>query len=106
MKLALVIHSDDPETVWNAFRLGVFALKEGDAVTVFLLGRGVEAERLDTERFPVTEQIQKFVHGGGAILACGTCLEARGKGGTDVCPVSTMADLHRLVTGADRVLTF
>ena len=44
MKLAIVIYSNDPETVWNAFRFGVFARKQGDAVSVFLLGKGVEAE--------------------------------------------------------------
>jgi len=26
--------------VWNAFRLGKFALAQGDAVNVFLLGKG------------------------------------------------------------------
>jgi hypothetical protein len=28
MKLGIIIYSNDPETVWNAFRLGVFSLKE------------------------------------------------------------------------------
>lgn len=37
MKLGIVIYSDEVETVWNAFRLGVFALKKGDSVQVFLL---------------------------------------------------------------------
>lgn len=32
MKIALVISGNDPETVWNAFRFGVFALEQGDAV--------------------------------------------------------------------------
>ncbi|MDP2301370.1 MAG: hypothetical protein Q8N03_02960 [Ignavibacteria bacterium] len=42
MKLGIVIHSNDAETVWNAFRLGIFALHEGDSVKVFLLAKGVE----------------------------------------------------------------
>ncbi|RCV63580.1 uncharacterized protein involved in oxidation of intracellular sulfur [Methanophagales archaeon] len=41
MKLGIVIYSDDSETVWNAFRLGNFALNEGDEVKVFLLARGM-----------------------------------------------------------------
>ncbi|MBI5137522.1 MAG: DsrE family protein [Nitrospirae bacterium] len=106
MKLALVIHRDDAETVWNAFRLGVHAARAGDAVSVFLLGQGVEAERLDTERFGVTAQMQKFLDAGGRILACGTCLELRGRGGTEACPLSTLADLYRLIAESDRVLTF
>lgn len=40
MKLAMVIYSNEPETVWNAFRLGVQALGQGDQVGIFLLGRG------------------------------------------------------------------
>jgi len=47
MKLGIVIYSNDPETVWNAFRLGVFSLKEKDTVKVFLLAKGVECESLD-----------------------------------------------------------
>jgi len=48
MKLGLVIYSNDPETVWNAFRLGIFSLKKEDQVKVFLLAKGVECESLDT----------------------------------------------------------
>ena len=36
MKLGIVISSNDPETAWNASRLGNFALTQGDAVRVFL----------------------------------------------------------------------
>lgn len=32
MKIGIVIYSNDAESVWNAFRLGVFALKKGDSV--------------------------------------------------------------------------
>jgi uncharacterized protein involved in oxidation of intracellular sulfur len=106
MKLALVIYSNDPETVWNAFRLGVHSLKQGDAVGVFLFGRGVEAERLDDSRFPLGEVMQDFVAAGGSVLACGTCLKLRQQGGSELCPLSTMADLHALVRDSDKVLTF
>lgn len=30
MKLGIVIYTTDAETAWNGFRLGVFALKQGD----------------------------------------------------------------------------
>ena len=40
MKLGIVIYSNDPETVWNAFRFGNFSLKEEDEVKVFLIGEG------------------------------------------------------------------
>jgi uncharacterized protein involved in oxidation of intracellular sulfur len=77
MKLGFVIYSNDAETVWNAFRLGVFALKKGDTVNAFLLGKGVECETVDTEKFTVTDQMKTFVAAGGKILACGTCLKIR-----------------------------
>jgi uncharacterized protein involved in oxidation of intracellular sulfur len=106
MKLGIVIYSNDAETVWNAFRLGVFSLKKGDSVQVFLLGMGVECERIDTPKFKVTEQMQHFAEAGGIILACGTCLKFRDAGGTDLCPVSTMGDLYTIVSESDKMLTF
>jgi len=106
MKLGIVIHSDVPETVWNAFRLGSFALHQGDQAKVFLLARGVECESLDTAQFKVTEQMQTFVDAGGELLACGTCLKLRQSEGSELCPLSTMKDLHDLVKESDRVVTF
>jgi len=106
MKLGLVIYSNDAETVWNAFRLGVFALQKGDEVSVFLLAKGVEAESLDTDKFKVTAQMQDFADKGGEILACGTCLKIRQQGASDLCPLSTMQDLYELVRDCDKVLTF
>lgn len=106
MKLGIIIYSTDPETVWNAFRLGVFALKEGDQVNVFLLAKGVECESLDTEQFPVTGQMQDLLARGGKILACGSCLRIRGSEGTEMCPLSTMKDLYEIVRDSDKVVSF
>ncbi|MDD5302510.1 MAG: DsrE family protein [Elusimicrobia bacterium] len=106
MKLGIIIYSTDPETVWNAFRLGVFSLKQGDQVKVFLLAKGVECEKLNTDQFKVTEQMQAFVDNGGKILACGTCLKLRHSEGTELCPLSTMKDLYDIVKESDKVLTF
>ena len=53
--MGIVIYSNDPEVVWNAFRVGNFALKAGDEVKVFLLAKGVESELLDTDLFKVKE---------------------------------------------------
>jgi len=105
MKLGIVIYSNDTETVWNAFRLGVFSLKEKDEVKVFLLAKGVECETLDTDKFKVTEQMQSFVNNGGEILACGTCLKIRNSQGTEMCPLSTMNDLYQLIKKSDKVIS-
>lgn len=106
MKIGIVIHSNDPETVWNAFRLGNFALQEGDEVKVFLLAKGVECESLGTGNFKVTEQMRSLINNGGRIFACGTCLKIRGSEGSEMCPLSTMKNLYEIAKESDRVLTF
>ncbi|HYA87665.1 MAG TPA: sulfur reduction protein DsrE [Nitrospirota bacterium] len=83
MKVGIVIYSNDPETVWNAFRFGNYAVKEGETVQVFLIGKGVESESLDTWAFKITGQMRSFVEGGGAIAACETCLTIHHLGGSE-----------------------
>ena len=107
MKLGVCIYSNDAESVWNAFRFGNYAIKHSsDEVQVFLLGKGVEAESLDNDQFQITEQMSALVAAGGKIMACGTCLKARQSEGSDICPLSTMQDLYRMVVECDKVLTF
>lgn len=106
MKLGIIIYSNDPETVWNAFRLGIFSRKQGDTVSVFLLGKGVEVESLDRDKFDITGQIHSFLDIGGAILACGTCLKLRQSEELGICPISTMQDLYTLIHDSDKVLSF
>ncbi|MGZ8892868.1 MAG: DsrE family protein [Halobacteriota archaeon] len=106
MKLGIIIYSNDPETVWNAFRLGNYAIKEGNDVKAFLSGKGVESESIDTEAFNVTEQMRSFIDGGGAILACGTCLKIRQSEGSETCPLSTLADLYAILKESDKIVTF
>jgi uncharacterized protein involved in oxidation of intracellular sulfur len=105
MKLGIVIYSNEVETVWNAFRLGVFSLKQKDNVKVFLLAKGVECESLDNDKFKVSQQMQEFVDNGGEILACGTCLKIRNSEGSEMCPLSTMNDLYQLIKESDKVIS-
>ena len=106
MKLGIVVYTNDPETVWNAFRLGTFALNKEDSIKIFLLGKGVESELLDTEQFQITKEMRKFIEAGGEILACGTCLNIRQSEGSEMCPISSMSDLYQIIKESDRVLTF
>ena len=106
MKLGIVIYSSDAEVIWNAFRLGNFALKEKDQVKVFLLAKGVEVESLDSEKFEITDQMRAFLNADGEILACGTCLKLRNQEGSELCPLSTMKDVYELIRDSDRVITF
>jgi len=106
MKIGITISTNDPETVWNAFRFGNVALKENHSVKAFLINKGVEAECIQNEKFNVTEQLRSFVENKGEILACGSCLKVRQKEDSGVCPISTMKDLLTLVEESDRLLTF
>ena len=106
MTIAIVVYSNDPETVWNAFRFANYATKEGDAVQVFLLGKGVQSESLDSEKFKIAEQMSSFVEKGGTIAACETCLKIHHLGGSELCPISTLADLHSLVKESGKIVTF
>jgi uncharacterized protein involved in oxidation of intracellular sulfur len=83
----------------------IFFRKE-DQVKVFLLVKGVECESLDTDKFKVTNEMGEFIRSCGKILACGTCLKIRQSAGSDMCPLSTMADLYEVIQESDKVLTF
>ena len=105
MKLGIIISTDEPETVWNAYRLANFALNEKDNVKVFLLARGVESET-GSKKYNIKEQIDHFTSKGGEIYACGTCMKSRQMDSRDTCPLSSMKDLYQIVKDSDKVLTF
>lgn len=106
MKLGLILSQTEPETVFNALRLANYALKQGDAVKVFLMGQGVELDQINDARFNVREQAQAVLAAGGQFLACGTCLKLRSSAGSELCPLSTLKDLYEVVRNSDRLLAF
>jgi sulfur relay (sulfurtransferase) complex TusBCD TusD component (DsrE family) len=105
MKLGIILNTNDPETVFNALRLGNTGLAAGHIVNIFLLGQGVEIESAGNTKFDVPDVLSKFGKDGGTILACGTCLKIRQQE-TGVCAVSTMSQLLEIITGSDKVVTF
>ncbi len=106
MKIGIIISSNDPETVWNAFRYGEYVVKSGDSVKVFLTGPGVEAERIGTERFPVTEMMKNLEALGGQTLCCGTCAKKIRGLDPQACPIGGLKDMHEIIRESDRVVTF
>jgi predicted peroxiredoxin len=106
MKIGIVICSNDPETVWNAFRLANFSLAEGDSVFIFLSGKGVEAPTISSKDFDVKEKMDDFSSSGGKIFACGTCLRQRNQEGSKLCPVSSLSDLYDIIKKSEKILTF
>ena len=85
MKIGIIISTNEPEVVWNAFRFGVTSLKVKHKVKVFLVNKGVEVEEIKNEKYDVKKQVDLFIENKGEILACGTCLKSRQKGETNVC---------------------
>jgi hypothetical protein len=55
MNVLCIIYSNDPETVWNAFRFANTSLVYDNQVNIFLLGKGVEAASISTLQFDVQE---------------------------------------------------
>ncbi len=106
MKLGIIISTNEPEVVWNAFRLGNVSLKSGHEVKIFLINKGVEIEEINNEKYNIKEQIESYMENNGQILACGTCLKSRQKQGSNVCPISTMQELLKLIEESDKVLSF
>jgi sulfur relay (sulfurtransferase) complex TusBCD TusD component (DsrE family) len=106
MKIGVILSTNEPEEVWNAFRFANVALKEKYPVKVFLVNKGVEAEDVKSDRFPVQEQLQAFVANKGELLACGTCMKNRQKEASDFCPIATMKDMLEIVEWSDKLLTF
>ena len=106
MKTGVVIYSNDPETVWNAYRFGNVARAMGDEVRVFLIGKGVKHESLDTNTFKVSEQLKQFLDSGGKVFICGTCLKIHRLQAPKIFSVATLTDLYNIVGESDRIITF
>ena len=60
MKVLFIISTDDAETAYNAVRLANVAVKKGDDVSMFMLGKGVLFEQSSNEQFNVMEQLHQF----------------------------------------------
>ena len=104
--MGIVIYSNDVETVWNALRYANYAKNQGDSVSIFLLGKGVELENLVKSDSTIKEQSDKFLDNGGTILGCGTCLQSRNNKEPQVCKFSSMKDLYELAHRNKVVMTF
>ncbi len=60
MNILFIISTDDAETAFNAMRLANVAVKKGDDVSVFMLGKGVLFEKSSSEQFNIMGQINQY----------------------------------------------
>jgi uncharacterized protein involved in oxidation of intracellular sulfur len=114
----LLILNDPPygtERCYNALRLALALLKRApDAeVTVFLMADAVTAARTGQKTpdgyYNLERMLRRVAAGKGAVLLCGTCMDARGMMDDDVMDGarrSTMEALADATVSADRVLVF
>ena len=106
MKLGVIISSNDAETCWNALRYANFGLGQKDEVKVFFMGKGVEYQKVSTDKFNTIEQADKFLKSSGKIYACGTCIKSREQEESEMCPISTVKDMYEIVNESDKIVTF
>lgn len=114
----LFILNDPPygtERCYNGLRLAL-ALTRSDpatAITVFLMADAVVAAKTGQKTpdgyYNVERMLKGVVAGKGQILACGTCMDARGLTDTEMMAGarrSSMAELASATLAADKVLVF
>lgn len=106
MTIGVIISSHDAETCWNAIRYANFALGQKDKVKIFFMGKGVEYQKIGSDKFNTVEQAEQFMRSGGKIYACGSCIKSRAQEGSDMCPISTMKDMYEIIKESDKVVTF
>jgi uncharacterized protein involved in oxidation of intracellular sulfur len=114
----LIILNDAPyggERTYNGLRLASALTKADPAaqITVFLMGDAVVAAKAGQKTPEGYYNIERMLHrvlaGGGKVLLCGTCMDARGL--TDAEAIegaerSTMDALSAETAAADKVLVF
>jgi uncharacterized protein involved in oxidation of intracellular sulfur len=111
---SLFIVNDPPygtKRVYNALRLAHALLKT--QVTVFLMADAVLAAKAQQKTpdgyYNVERMLKRVLGSKGAVLLCGTCMDARGIGDTELIDGarrSTMDELASATVEADRVLVF
>ena len=111
----LIIINDPPygtERLYNGLRLAHALIKREQQVTVFLMGDAVSGAKLGQKTpdgFYNAERMVRRVATKGAVLLCGTCMDARGVRDDDIvdgAERSTMDALAEATERADKVLVF
>ena len=117
MKILLIVN-DPPygtERVYNALRLTQALLKKDPQaqLTVFLMADAVLAAKTQQKTpdgyYNVERMLKRVIGARGAVLLCGTCMDARGIGEPELLDGarrSTMDELASATVEADKVLVF
>ena len=114
---ALIVVNDAPygsERTYNALRLAatLLTVEPELELTVFLLGDAVSCAKAGQSTPQGYYNVQRMlipIQRKGLVLACETCLAARGLEPKDLvegCRVAKLGELATLVLESDKVLTF
>jgi uncharacterized protein involved in oxidation of intracellular sulfur len=115
---SLFIINDPPyrtERVYNALRLAHALAKKDPAaeITLFLLADAVLAAKRGQKTpegfYNVERMLKRALSAKGRVLPCGTCMDARGLGDSEIMEGarrSTMDELAVATVEADKVLVF
>lgn len=113
---ALIILNDPPygtERTYNGLRLAHALAKAGEAVTLFLMADAVVAaksgQRTPEGFYNIERMLGRVLAGGGDVLLCGTCLDARGIAAAELIDGvrrSDMAELASATLASNKVLVF
>jgi uncharacterized protein involved in oxidation of intracellular sulfur len=113
----LFILNDAPygsERTYNGLRVaGYLSKQEGNAVKVFLIGDAASSahrnQNVPQGFYNIEVMLGNVTRHGGAVGICGTCMDARGLGESDITDGthrSTLAELAEWTAWADKVLVF
>lgn len=103
------------EKVWNALRLALTSISSAIDlhVNVFLLGDAVvtakKGQSTPSGYYNLEKMLRDLLESGVKIMACGTCLRARGLAKQDLVDgveVGTMSGLAHWVKESQKVLSF
>ena len=108
MKIGILISTNDPESLWNAFRFANLCLNTDvtNEATIFLNSKAVAYEEADSKQFNIKELAKTFVLSEGKLLACGKCLGFRGLEENEVCHKGGQKDLYEMVVTSDKLISF
>ena len=117
MAKTLFILNDPPygtERSYNALRLvGSLSKREGEHVRVFLIGDAASCAKRDQKvpqgYYNLETMLRNVMRHGGETGVCGTCMDARGIGDSELTEAahrSTLEELTNWVQWADRTLVF
>jgi uncharacterized protein involved in oxidation of intracellular sulfur len=114
----LFLINDPPygtERVYNSLRLAQALLKRDPTtqLTIFLIADAVLAAKAQQKSpdgyYNIERMLKRVLSSKGAVLLCGTCMDARGIGDAEIIEGarrSTMDELANATAEADKVLVF